>query len=56
MSKFRDCQRDTNRYYQDKFLEIGCALKPGGSASDFVEIVAEQKLERGEGLEQTTSE
>lgn len=50
-SKERDCERDTNRYYQDMFVELGCSLKPGGSQSAIVEILEEQKLQQGEQLE-----
>ena len=47
----RDCLRDANRYYQDKFDELGCALKPGGGQGAIVEILDAQKLQKGEGLE-----
>ena len=47
----RDCLRDANRYYQDKFDELGYALKPGGGQGAIVEILDAQKLQKGEGLE-----
>jgi hypothetical protein len=50
----RDCTKDANRYYQDKFHELGCALKPGSSTSAIVEILDAQKLQKGAGLEPAT--
>jgi len=52
----RDCLRDANRYYQDKFLELGCALKPGGNQSAIIEILDAQKLQKGDGLEPSVTD
>jgi hypothetical protein len=50
----RECLREVNWHYQDKFLELGCALKPGGGQGAIVEILDAQKLQKGAGLEPAT--
>jgi hypothetical protein len=50
------CYGEANDWYFDQLRETGCSPKPNATPTAFLEILGEQKLEAGDGLQQAAVE
>ncbi len=50
------CYSDANLWYYERLNDTGCSPKPNASPTAVLEILNEQKLEKGEGLQQAFDE